>query len=165
MLPLKTLNCVEHSSETKSPKGFTLVELLVTLIIIGVLGSIALPSFLNQVWKARGAEAKSILGTINRAQQAYRLENGTMASSSTLLNAPVVQKFYHYQVNAINLNTATTITTTQQADLKAYGSRIEQNSDTFVQVICESIDLTSQGTTAPAPVSSSSCDVSYRVIE
>jgi hypothetical protein len=44
-----------------------------------ILLAIALPSFLNQVGKARGSEAKSILGTINRAQQAFQLENGSFS--------------------------------------------------------------------------------------
>ncbi|RCJ16619.1 general secretion pathway protein GspH [Nostoc sp. ATCC 43529] len=69
-------------NKKKNEEGFTLIELLVVIIIIGILSAIALPSFLNQANKAKQSEAKTITGSMNRAQQAYYLENGKFASAT-----------------------------------------------------------------------------------
>ncbi len=66
-------------AQQRREQGFTLIELLVVIIIIGILSSIALPSFLSQSNKAREAEAKQIIGASNRAQQAYYLERNQFA--------------------------------------------------------------------------------------
>jgi type IV pilus assembly protein PilA len=73
------LNLIKHLSNKKANKGFTLIELLVVVIIIGVLAAIALPNLLGQVGKARESEAKSIIGALNRSQQAYYTEHSEFA--------------------------------------------------------------------------------------
>jgi type IV pilus assembly protein PilA len=63
-------------------KGFTLIELIVVILILGILVSIALPNFLRQAGKARETEIKNAVGTINRSQQAYHWEKGIFASGT-----------------------------------------------------------------------------------
>ena len=102
------------AAKKKGNGGFTLIELLVVIIIIGILSAIALPSFLNQANKAKQSEAKTYVGSMNRAQQAFYLENGTLSTGlDTLgLGIPAQTDNYNYDITAA---TATTVASTQNA--------------------------------------------------
>jgi type IV pilus assembly protein PilA len=140
-----TAKYLQHlSSKKKNNEGFTLIELLVVIIIVGVLAAIALPSFLNQIGKARGSEAKSTLGTMNRSQQAYRLENNTFATDIADLDARITQKFYTVaiteDVTTDDFSAATAAA--GNGDLKSYGAAVSQSADgtSFSQIVCESLE-------------------------
>ena len=56
-------------------KGFTLIELMIVVAIIGILAAIAIPNFLNYQLKAKTAEAKTNIGAIRTSQDSYKAEN------------------------------------------------------------------------------------------
>ena len=89
---------LQHFIQKKDEGGFTLIELLVVIIIIGILAAIALPAFLNQANRARQSEATTYVGSINRGQQAYRLESKTFADKISLLGLGIQEEteFYRY---------------------------------------------------------------------
>jgi type IV pilus assembly protein PilA len=147
---LKSKYICYHFHENHRNDGFTLIELLVTIVIVGVLGALAMPSYLDQVAKARTSEAKSSIGAINRAQQSYRNENKTFASTITDLDLRINGKFYDYTIGSANPNSATVAATLQTPalNLKTYSGAVTQNSDFFGQVICES---TFEGGAVPTP--------------
>jgi type IV pilus assembly protein PilA len=100
-------------NKKKNDEGFTLIELLVVIIIIGILSAIALPAFLNQANKARASEAKTIVGSISRAQQAYILEAGEFVTAQTDFNKLELgirtqTDNYSYNVAALGTNGVTT---------------------------------------------------------
>jgi type IV pilus assembly protein PilA len=148
-------------SKKKGNEGFTLIELLVVIIIVGVLAAIALPSFLNQIGKARGSEAKSNIGTINRSQQAYRLEQNTFSPALTNLDAKVSGRFYSYQVAGAGATAASVSGVNLSTDIKSFSGAVAQTvagtSDFFGQVICESTSVNGAvpGPTAPVTTGAS----------
>jgi prepilin-type N-terminal cleavage/methylation domain-containing protein len=62
--------------------GFTLLEVMITAVIIGILATIALPMFIVYQLRSKSAEVKSNLAAIQMAEQAYFAEFGAYVSAS-----------------------------------------------------------------------------------
>ena len=60
----------------RSSKGFTLIELMIVVAIIGILAAIAIPNFLQYQLKSRQSEAKVNLGAIKTSEVAFQAERG-----------------------------------------------------------------------------------------
>lgn len=75
----------------KKQNGFTLVELLIVIMIIGILATMAVPQYNKMVNKAKWTEAVSILGQLKNACEIYYAEHSKYPNSTTLhtyLNGP-----------------------------------------------------------------------------
>lgn len=71
----------ERSADTGHNAGFTLVELMIVVVIIGILAAIAIPAFSSYVYRSRTSEATSFLAEIKQRQESYRSEFGQYASA------------------------------------------------------------------------------------
>ena len=69
----------------RKKNGFTLVELIVVVAIIGILAAIAVPSFQNAGNKAKQKEASMALGSYIKAAQAYYTEQSSMPTVASHL--------------------------------------------------------------------------------
>jgi prepilin-type N-terminal cleavage/methylation domain-containing protein len=67
----------------RTRKGFTLIELLVVVVIIGILASVALPSFVGAQDKARNASVQSNARTVQMALEEYSTEHNGAYPSTT----------------------------------------------------------------------------------
>ena len=61
--------------------GFSMTELLVVIVIIGILASLAIPKFMNITTKAKSTEAKLMLKQLHNLQLGYYLENDIYANN------------------------------------------------------------------------------------
>lgn len=112
----------KHSPERQAQRGFTLIELMITVVIIGILTAIALPNYTQYVQRSRRAEAQTVLLEAQQfMQRLYNANNsytpngaqpvlpGSMTTSPPNSNKPV----YNIAVNATP--TTFTLTATPQA--------------------------------------------------
>lgn len=60
----------------KNQAGFTLVELMIVIVIVGILAAVAVPIYQGNVKKAKMTECDAALGTIRTALRVYYAENG-----------------------------------------------------------------------------------------
>lgn len=102
-----------------SKNGFTLIELLVTIIIVGILSTIAYPSYLSYVQKTRRTEAQSTLIELANRQEMFYLDQHVYATD---LNAdlgmgsnPLITENGYYSIttsSAISTAVGFTLTAT-----------------------------------------------------
>lgn len=73
----------------KRLSGFTLIEIMIVVAIIGILAAIAMPQYQGYIQKGRRAAAQAFLLQVAQRQQQFYLDNRAYAASLTNLNVPV----------------------------------------------------------------------------
>lgn len=158
---------LQHLNQKNQDKGFTLIELLVVIIIIGILSAIALPSFLNQTAKARGAEAKTNVGSMNRAQQAHFLERQEFTTTVSELGIGMDNSTDNFTYSASGVASGlragvTNFATSLKDDIKSYVGGVFYNVGSTRGILCEAINA--DDTAAAPPSNSTTCDSSTTLV-
>jgi type IV pilus assembly protein PilA len=97
-------------SKLRSKKGFTLIELMIVVAIIGILAAIAIPNFLRFQAKSKQSEAKTNLGGIFTGQTSYLGENNRYGTFAEIAWAPIgtSQRYTYYSGSGVTGGTSGT---------------------------------------------------------
>ncbi len=94
--------------------GFTLMEVLIAVVIVGVLAGLAVPSYFKTIEKAKSSEATANLKAIHLGQKIYKVDNNrfygpqnAVAVINTNLNTDLTQENYTLAITAAAANTYT----------------------------------------------------------
>ncbi len=102
-------------------KGFTLIELMIVIAIIGILAAVAVPQYQNYTRKAKAIEARTMLGAIRTNQEEF---NGRNDSYTTILadlgNPTANAAYYTFSIVLVGV-TDFTATATPNATATAAG--------------------------------------------
>ena len=133
----------------KFQKGFTLIELMIVVAIIGILAAIAIPNFIKFQARSKQSEAKANLKAIFTAQKAYFQEKDKFSSFTGDIGfSPERNNRYAYflDTTTISLEQRTGTTITQQATYTGIGV------DVFKYTAGSVASIQAQGGCAPTAV-------------
>jgi len=82
-----TLSCKTVPTIRRAQRGFTLIEIMVVVVIIGILGAIVVPQFMSRPDQAKATAARTDVQAIATALEMYRLDNAHYPSTQQGLQA------------------------------------------------------------------------------
>jgi len=122
----------------RRPQGFTLIELMIVVAVVGILSAIAYPSYQEFVRKARRADGKEALVRVQIEQEKWRTNNATYTGTIGDLGLTADSAEGHYEI-AITANSATDFTATATGE----GSQADDGD-------CSTLTITSTARTPTA---------------
>lgn len=120
--------------------GFSLMELMIAVAIVGILGAVAYPSYQNAMVKNRRAAAQSLLSDVAQRQQQFLMDARAFTNSATTLKVNVPQEFSKYYDLQMTVSTSTPPAFTATATPKSGGPQVSDGP----------LSILSDGTKLPA---------------
>ena len=104
-LPRRFASPLSRRGRRRDRRGFTLIEIALVLVLVGILAAMAIFAYRNMVNKARMTQAKTVLGHLTKTQATYFSDHDVYTDNMVLLDFDPV-KYNYYQVSVVLDNDA-----------------------------------------------------------
>jgi type IV pilus assembly protein PilA len=163
-LALKYLRFFRKRQNKKDDEGLSLIEILITMIMLGILVASLLPMLLEKIGKARETEIKNAVGSCIRIEMGYHFEKQTFAPAITLLGLVFPEEYVSNATAIVSSASATHATCNPENSnavndgTLAYAGRIEFLAGNYSAIICQSagvataIPILTSATACPPPL-------------
>jgi len=110
-------------------KGFTLVEVLIVVIIIGILAAIGIPQFADSIEKAKSGEAKAGLGHVQTGEKIYFAEHEMYTTVPGDLDISLSEKYWAFSITVGTNSLTYTATATRSGNAHRATQTITMTDD------------------------------------
>jgi type IV pilus assembly protein PilE len=105
--------CPQPAHRPRRPRGFTLVEVMAAVAVVGILAAVALPSQLGQLQRSRRIDAHAALMRVQAAQEQYRSSTGAYAAQLSALTGTSTPRspdgLYELALNDVGTDSVTLV--------------------------------------------------------
>lgn len=122
-------------------RGFTLIEVMIVVVIVGILASIAYPSYRNYVLKANRAEGAAHILRILQAQERHYSQNMTYTTALSDLQIDASSETGKYSISTAGMTACNGRTIAQCVNVTATAATTDP--------ICNTMSMDSRGTKTP----------------
>ena len=134
------LRHMENKKRATKQQGFTLIELMIVVAIIGILAAVAIPAYSDYTAKAQVSEAFALSASAKQAVALYRAEKGDFPTTNALAGLSDSTEIVGAYVSGVAVGTGGAITATFTV-----GTVGTKTGDTAVNVVFTPDDTTNTG--------------------
>lgn len=108
-------------------KGFTLIELMIVIAIIGILASIAIPAYADYIKKGKATEATATLANLRIQMEQYFQDNRTYVGGTCVPASGDV--FFSYSCSVAATATGYTLAAAGTGDMSAFSFSVDESNN------------------------------------